>query len=332
MYAMGSFMTSWVKMASVCAVVHIVHVGAVFLMLHESPSWLVRNGRMFEAKRSLAFFRRLSLNEVKNELAAMISSTRPVVVVRSGEHDTDERPTDLSTDPAPSSSTSAPEDAINDTSDDPPTSVWKVLRETENWHQIVIMCCLFYFQQTAGGSVFIAFASDFVKRIGVPDDKLGGVTILMGVMPLLIVTMVCFLNAFVGRRFLLIASGSGMTLTTFGVGLHLLVCENEVISFPGYMLWYPVMLLTIYVMFCHLGFLPIPWLMIGEVFPPRCRGSAGGIVSSLANLMNFAVLALYPALVSHLATYYIYFFFSTMALMGTLLVIFFVKESRHISM
>ncbi len=50
---------------------------------------------------------------------------------------------------------------------------------------------------------------------------------------------------------------------------------------PGYI---PLIALVVYVVCFSVGFGPIPWLMMGEVFPARIRGAA----ASLATAFNWA--------------------------------------------
>ena len=47
---------------------------------------------------------------------------------------------------------------------------------------------------------------------------------------------------------------------------------------PG---WIPLMALMVYVVSFSIGFGPIPWLMMGEVFPSRIRGAAASFATAL---------------------------------------------------
>ena len=55
---------------------------------------------------------------------------------------------------------------------------------------------------------------------------------------------------------------------------------------PG---WIPLMALMVYVVSFSLGFGPIPWLMMGEVFPSRIRGAAASIATALNWAFTFLV-------------------------------------------
>ena len=62
--------------------------------------------------------------------------------------------------------------------------------------------------------------------------------------------------------------------------------ERSETVLPG---WIPLMALMIYVVSFSLGFGPIPWLMMGEVFPSRIRGAAASIAAALNWAFTFLV-------------------------------------------
>merc|ERR1719471_1046608 len=68
------------------------------------------------------------------------------------------------------------------------------------------------------------------------------------------------------------------------VGINLIEKSENVL--PG---WIPLMALMIYVVSFSLGFGPIPWLMMGEVFPSRIRGAAASIATALNWAFTFVV-------------------------------------------
>ena len=55
---------------------------------------------------------------------------------------------------------------------------------------------------------------------------------------------------------------------------------------PG---WIPLIALMVYVVSFSVGFGPIPWLMMGEVFPSRIRGTAASFATALNWAFTFVV-------------------------------------------
>jgi sugar phosphate permease len=57
--------------------------------------------------------------------------------------------------------------------------------------------------------------------------------------------------------------------------------------------------------------------MIGELFPTRVRGLAGGITTCCAYLFSFAVLKTYPEMKDTLGRQGVFLFYGAAALLGT---------------
>ncbi len=58
------------------------------------------------------------------------------------------------------------------------------------------------------------------------------------------------------------------------------------VSPPG---WIPLIALMVYVVSFSVGFGPIPWLMMGEIFPGRIRGAAASISTAFNWTCTFIV-------------------------------------------
>ena len=55
---------------------------------------------------------------------------------------------------------------------------------------------------------------------------------------------------------------------------------------PG---WIPLLALVVYVVSFSVGFGPIPWLMMGEVFPAKIRGVAASLATGFNWTCTFVV-------------------------------------------
>ena len=63
-------------------------------------------------------------------------------------------------------------------------------------------------------------------------------------------------------------------------------CEFGKVYFSG---WIPLVALMVYVITFSTGFGPIPWLMMGEIFPGRIRGAAASIATAFNWACTFIV-------------------------------------------
>lgn len=88
-----------------------------------------------------------------------------------------------------------------------------------------------------------------------------------------------------------------MFLTTFNI-IQTLNIITTIISGQSDQTWVPVLLILLYVITSMIGLLPIPWTMTAELFPIEIRGVAHSIAFSIANLLMFASVQSYWALLS----------------------------------
>lgn len=149
---------------------------------------------------------------------------------------------------------------------------------------------LFIFQQLSGGYVVIFYAVDFFKRIGgqfqnsmdayVALVLLGSIRFIMAIISALI-------SKRIGRRPLMFFSAIGMCVTSLlaGISINYITSGNI-----------PLYCVLGYVCFSSLGYLVIPWTLIGELLPIKVRGKLGGLVVSLAYFFMFGVVKVFPFL------------------------------------
>lgn len=131
-----------------------------------------------------------------------------------------------------------------------------------------------------------------------------------------------------------IISGAGMTVCMMTLATHLQLQAAG----PGPLLaewlgagagpWLPVSALVTFILASTLGFLTLPWAMIGEMFPARFRGAAGGFTTCSAYLYSFAVVKVYPSMAHALQRHGVFFFYGAMALLGTLFVALALPETQ----
>jgi Na+/melibiose symporter-like transporter len=69
--------------------------------------------------------------------------------------------------------------------------------------------------------------------------------------------------------------------------------------------------------------------MIGELFPVRVRGLAGGSTTCSAYLLSFAVVKMYPQMEHALERQGVFCFYGVMAVLGTVFVWFFLPETQE---
>ncbi|XP_046672467.1 facilitated trehalose transporter Tret1-like isoform X2 [Homalodisca vitripennis] len=322
-YILGALLKSqWQLVALICAAFPTVTTVLVYFLLPESPVWLITKNRPQEATASLMRINRASAPaQIREEMEILTER------VRSNQ----KRSLAL-------------------------TSTLKALTKPEAYKPLIIMNTFFFFQQFTGTFVVIFYAVDVVKEAGITVDPFL-VTILIGVTRLVFTFLAAYLSKQFGRRPPSIVSGAGMavSLLTLATYLYLhptplevaplplitnnttnllnttasptttnttLITSNESVSYL------PLTMLMLYILTSSIGFLTLPWSMIGEVYPPQVRGIASGLTTCLAYGSSFLVLKMYPYMKEVLHKHGVFYFFGIMACFGTLFVILFLPETE----
>lgn len=129
-----------------------------------------------------------------------------------------------------------------------------------------------------------------------------------------------------GRRVLLIVSGAVMAgcCTTLGLFFELRAWGHDVSGLG----WLPLSSLCLYFVVFSLGFGPIPWLMLGELFPPEIKGVAGSVVSSISWWLTFLVTCVFSDVVHLIGEGITFWIFAVSSAIGVIFVVIFVPETK----
>lgn len=92
--------------------------------------------------------------------------------------------------------------------------------------------------------------------------------------------------------------------------------------------WFPIMSLFLFYACSTIGYLIVPWVMIGEVFPRQIRGLIGGVSTCVGHFSIFIVLQTYPHLQEWLTTAGTFAFYGLISLLSTFFFYFFCPETK----
>uniref|UniRef100_A0A0P4W055 Putative facilitated trehalose transporter tret1-like protein n=1 Tax=Rhodnius neglectus TaxID=72488 RepID=A0A0P4W055_9HEMI len=320
-YIMGLFLReNWQLVAGLCSAFPIISMISIICLMPESPAWLIRRGKYKKASESMQFLRgKVSAESVQKELDELIEKLK-------------------------SSSNKATNFAAS----------IKAFSRPESYKPFILMNTFFLFQQLTGIFVVIFYAVDVVKEAGVKSDPFV-IAVLIGLTRLFFTIAAAWMSKSLGRRITALVSGVGMTISLMVLSTHLLMkhtakydntfehpLENlnltntnlsnvttgilsEDVESPSFI---PVITILVYILASTVGFLTLPWAMIGEVYPAQVRGIASGATTCITYIVSFIVVKLYPKMLETLNKHGVFYFYGAMALLGTIFVFFFLPETQ----
>jgi hypothetical protein len=298
-YTLGAlFQNNWRLVAGVCCFFPAVSIAAVWAMLPESPVWLLSRGRVREAEASMRYIRSVPMEDplpesLQQELDAMMHS-------------------------------SARLDKSNSWKD-----ILVFLKKPEAYKPLLIFNAFFFFQQFSGIFVVIMYAVTIVREIGVNVDGYL-VTVLIGITRLVMSVVISYASKRCGRRLLCNISGVGMTLSAGVLAGFLSLMHDGHISHEAAVAygWIPITALLLSVLTGNLGFLTLPFAMLGEVFPAKIRGWACGITTFIATIYSFLAIKLFPDMRHWMGYHNVFTLYTAVVAIGTVKMYFCLPETH----
>lgn len=181
----------------------------------------------------------------------------------------------------------------------------------------IIMLSYFFFQQFSGLFVIIYYAVDIIQSSGVTMDPYLG-AVLIGLTRLVGSLLVAGVSRKYGRRIPSIVSGFGMAIFMCGLSLYLFlnikgitVADNGII---------PVVCVLMYIFMSTLGFLVIPFAMVGEVYPSKVKDILSGLTTCIGYIFSSVTIKTYPDMLSSMGEHGVFLFFGLVSLVGALFI------------
>ncbi|XP_075232586.1 trehalose transporter 1-like protein [Lycorma delicatula] len=195
---------------------------------------------------------------------------------------------------------------------------------------LVIGLGVMFFQQFSGINAVIFYASKIFKDAG-SDLNENLSAIIVGVIMVFMTWVSSLVIDRAGRRPLLLISALIMAICSAVLGIYFYIknISPETAKTIGLI---PITSLSLFVIAFSLGFGPIPWMFMSEIFPPQIKGSACSIACLFNWLCVFFVTKYYNDLVSVFNTYCTFWIFAGISVAGTIFVWNLVPETKGKSM
>ncbi|KAM7357345.1 solute carrier family 2 member nebulosa isoform 2-T3 [Cochliomyia hominivorax] len=207
-----------------------------------------------------------------------------------------------------------------------PVSIGSALMRPVTIKALCISLGLMFFQQLCGINAVIFYSTDIFKDADTGiDENLS--TIVVGIMQVIATFVSVMVVDKLGRRLLLLASSSVMAISTIAMGVYFYLKETDKDSVTN-LGWLPVSSLCVFIIMFSIGFGPVPWLMMGELFASDIKGVAGSIAGTSNWVLAFIVTKTFVNLKEALGSGETFWLFAGITVVGFIFVFVFVPETK----
>ncbi|TFY55684.1 hypothetical protein EVG20_g9227 [Dentipellis fragilis] len=240
------------------------------LTVHESPRWLASVGRTEAAQRNLAIYRRLPVNDhaILAELAEIEAAIEEERIARA----------DL--------------------------GFKEAFLGKGNWIRFAIAFWIFFLQQWCGQNSVNYYTPQIFASIGYSSTTSSLLASgIYGIVKLIATTLfIFFLVETLGRKKSFFISAVGMGVLFFIVGALLKEFPPPAVptGTPPVASKAMAAMIYIYVVFYSMGWGPLPWVYVSDIFPTRTRHYGLALASASQWLWNFVVSKVTPTIHTNL--------------------------------
>lgn len=122
-----------------------------------------------------------------------------------------------------------------------------------------------------------------------------------------------------------------MTISLAVLGFYFLASTSKW-EIANSLSWLPVVTLIIFVLVYCVGFGPLPWAVMGEMFAPEVKSVASSMVASCCWILGFLVTKYFAAVASGLGSHWAFWIFGIFCACAFAFVMFVVIETKGLSL
>jgi len=196
-----------------------------------------------------------------------------------------------------------------------------------NLQPLAISFFLMFFQQFSGINAILFNLNEVFEAVGAEGLSSAASAIIIAAAQVVITGLASVLMDKAGRRLLLLISSSLMTVSLVTMGIYFYAKENawDSTSSIG---WLPLVSLVVYIAAFSIGYGPIPWLMMGEIFGADVR-AMGCTIATVTNWsISFVVTLIFKPLKNGIKDSGSFWFFAGFCVVNFVFCFFFVKETK----
>lgn len=289
-YVLGYvFQDDWRAIALACGVFPVASVLLVVPIMPESPIWLRDSGHFDDACKVLARFRG-------------VPADRPIPAELLAELKTNERPARTRE-----------------------SSKLPRLPKRNALCSFGVMLGYFFFQQFSGIFVVVFYAVEIAREVGITIDAYLA-AILIGLTRLVGSVLMSYASRKFGRRIPSIGSGVGMTVFMGGLALYVHLASRCYRIDDGGAI--PIVCIVMYIFTSTMGFLVVPFAMMGEIYPADSKDVLTGLTTCAGYVFSFVTIKVYPDMLAIMGAPGVFLFYAVFSFLGTVFVYFLLPETK----
>ncbi|XP_063595968.1 facilitated trehalose transporter Tret1-like [Penaeus indicus] len=192
---------------------------------------------------------------------------------------------------------------------------------------LLISLTLMFFQQYSGvNPVLFNLTTIFEDSGSTISDSISSITI--GVVQVLATLLATVLMDKAGRKLLLIVSASMMALSLTALGEFFYVKMEDEAWAVETLGWLPLASLIIFIAAFSIGYGPIPWLMMGELFSPNVKEAAAGLATMVNWTLSFSITLIFVPLQDAINDFGVYWLFAGVCVLNLIFSVTVVPETK----
>lgn len=193
---------------------------------------------------------------------------------------------------------------------------------------MIIGVGLICFQNTSGIDAVLFYSETIFTKAGSSIDS-AIATIIIGSVMLVSSCITPFFVDNTGRKGLLLVSAAGMMVCLIAMGVYFFFDEQGAATTYG---WLPITSLVGFILFYCVGFGPLPFTVLSEMFAPEIKSSATSIAISAGWIVDFAVTKAFLPLETVIGSYGNFWLFGAFCVIAFIFTATMVFETKGLSL
>ncbi|KAM8865621.1 solute carrier family 2, facilitated glucose transporter member 8 [Synchiropus picturatus] len=203
------------------------------------------------------------------------------------------------------------------------------LKDPGVYKPLLIGVMMMMFQQLTGINAIMFYAENIFQQAHFKQSDLASV--IVSLIQVVFTAVAALIMDKAGRKLLLLISGVAMAISTTAFGvyfyliteLHLLVAQTN-----ADLSWLPLASMCVFIMGFALGWGPIPWLVMSEIFPVKVRGFASAVCVLTNWTMAFIITKTFQDMMTTMTSAGTFWLFASMCVLNVIFTVVFVPETK----